>query len=266
MNTIKDVTDYLEKIAPLDLQEAYDNSGLIVGRHSTEVKGVICCLDATEEVVTEAIDLDCNLIVAHHPIIFGGLKKINGYHYVERAVIKAIKHDIAIYACHTNLDNILSSGVNEKIASMIGLEQLALLRLKDEGIGSGVVGKLPGPMPFEAFVVHLIARLELPGLKHTRKIHKDVTSVALCGGSGGFLLRDAIESRAEVFISADFKYHDYFEANDEITIIDIGHHESEKFTTDLLHELISGNFTKFAAYCTKRDTNPLIYKYNNGHN
>jgi dinuclear metal center YbgI/SA1388 family protein len=264
---IEDITQYLEQVAPLHYQESYDNAGLLVGRHDTEIKGVLVSLDTTAAVVDEAIERGCNLIVAHHPIIFGGLKKLNGYHYVERAVIKAIKHDVAIYAIHTNLDNVLSNGVNEKIGLKLGLENLQILKPKtkiEDNVGSGVVGTLARPLEFHAFLRMLIRDMVLPGLKYTDVAHEVVQKVALCGGSGRFLLEDAIAVGAQVFISADFKYHEYFEANGQITIIDIGHYESEKFTVELLHQLITRKFSKFAAYCAKVNTNPINYKYNDG--
>ncbi|MBK8502702.1 MAG: Nif3-like dinuclear metal center hexameric protein [Saprospiraceae bacterium] len=259
---IKDITDFLEEIAPLDLQEGYDNAGLIVGRHESEVQGVLISLDTTEKVIDEAIQRGCNLVVSHHPIIFQGLKRLNGYHYVERAVIQAIKNDIAIYAIHTNLDNVLLHGVNEKIAQKIGLNTIKILRTKDqETVGSGLIGRLSSSLSFDDFAQHLVETMQLTGFRHTEIISDQISKVALCGGSGRFLLEDAISAQADVFISADFKYHEYFEANEQITIIDIGHFESERFTIELLHQLITGKFTTFAAYCTKVNTNPLKYRY-----
>lgn len=259
---IRDITDYLESVAPLHYQEIYDNAGLIVGHHHTEVTGVLVSLDTTEHVIDEAIELGCNLVVSHHPIIFKGIKRLNGYHYIERAILKAVKNDVAVYAIHTNLDNVLRNGVNEKIAQKIGLQELCILRTRDvETIGSGMVGRLPEPLDFPAFSDLLVSRLELPGLKHTKVVHEKIEKVALCGGSGRFLLEDAIATGAQAYVSADFKYHEYFEANDQIIVFDVGHFESEKFTIELLHHLITGKFSTFAAYCTKVNTNPLNYRY-----
>lgn len=259
---IKDITDYLESVAPLDYQESYDNAGLIIGHHETDVTGVLVSLDTTEHVVDEAIDLGCNLVISHHPIIFKGIKRLNGYHYIERAILKAVKNNVAVYAIHTNLDNVLQNGVNEKIAQKIGLQELRILRTRDvETIGSGIVGLLPEPLAFPAFSDLLISRLKLPGLKHTRVVHEKIETVALCGGSGRFLLEDAIIAGAQAYVSADFKYHEFFEANDQIIVFDVGHYESEKFTIELLHQLITGKFSTFAAYCTKVNTNPLNYRY-----
>ena len=260
--TIRDITDFLESIAPLHYQESYDNAGLIIGDHQSSVSDVLFCLDATEAVVEEAIGLGCNLIIAHHPIIFRGLKKINGYHYTERAVLKAIKNDIAIYAIHTNLDNVLNHGVNEKIAEKLDLQDVRILRAKEyENIGSGVIGTLGRSLSLSAFTDHLIERMQLSGLRYTKAVKEEISTVALCGGSGSFLLEDAITAGADAYISADFKYHEYFDANDQIVIFDIGHYESEKFTIELLHQLITGKFSTFAGYCTKVNTNPLNYRY-----
>jgi dinuclear metal center YbgI/SA1388 family protein len=267
MTSIRELTDFLEQLAPLHYQETYDNAGLIVGDHNTTISSVLISLDTTEAVIDEAIQLGSNLVVAHHPIIFSGLKRLNGYHYVERAIIKAIKNDIAIYAIHTNLDNVWQNGVNGKIAARIGLKNTQALRPSQiEQIGSGILGSLPEPMSFQAFEQHLIETMALPGFRRTNKTHDIIESIAICGGAGRFLLEDAISAGAQVFISADFKYHDYFEANDQITIMDIGHYESEKFTIELLHQFITGKFSKFAAYCTKVNTNPLTYNYHNGNN
>lgn len=260
---ISDIIQFLEEVAPLHLQEQYDNAGLLLGDLSWPVKGVLTSLDTTEEVVDEAIDLGCNLIVSHHPIIFSGLKRITPSHYIGRTVIKAIKNDIAIYAIHTNLDNILTNGVNEKIAQKLGLTNLEILAPKDQtapDIGSGLIANIAEAMPTPLFVEHVKKSLDLKVIKHTALTDKKVQRVALCGGSGRFLLERAIAMSADVFISSDFKYHEYFEANDQICIMDIGHYESEKFTKELLSGLIQRKFSNFAPYCSKVNTNPINYK------
>lgn len=257
---IREVTDHLESIAPLALQESYDNAGLLVGIHEQVVEGVLVSLDTTEAVVEEAILKNCNLIIAHHPIIFGGLKRINGYHYVERAVIKAIKHDVAIYAIHTNLDNVLYHGVNQKIGAQIGLQNMKILSPREvETTGSGLIGQLPNSLPVQAFLSHLSSSMQLSYLKHTKLIHDEIQTVALCGGSGRFQLQPAISSGAQVFISADFKYHEYFEANDQIIVADIGHYESEQYTIDLLVDILSQKFTT-PILKTEVNTNPVQIK------
>lgn len=263
MNTIKEVTDYLESIAPLHYQESYDNAGLIYGNEEDKVNGVLVSLDLTEEVIDEAIATGSNLIVSHHPIIFRGIKKFTG-HYVDRTIVKAIKNDIAIYAIHTNLDNVLDHGVNSKIAEMIDLKETEILasklNLDDEGrVGSGVVGSLQNAMTCEEFLEHLKSSMDLKVVKHTDFIPGKVRRIAVCGGSGSFLLESAIAAKADVFVTADFKYHEFFDADGKIMIVDIGHYESERFTINLLHDLLNEKFRKFAARCTKVNTNPISY-------
>lgn len=262
--TIGDITSYLEAIAPPRLQESYDNSGLLVGHHGVEVDGVLISLDCIESVIDEAIDLGCNLVVCHHPIIFRGLKRLNGKNYIERTIMMAIKHDIAIYAIHTNLDNVLDRGVNQRIAEMLELQDVEILKVKEgfsseDNIGAGVVGFLTDEVAPVDFLNYLKENMELETVKHTEFISDSIQKIAICGGSGGFLLEDAKRKGADVFITSDYKYHEFFDANEEITIVDIGHYESEKFTIDLLYELISEKFANFAAHKTSVDTNPISY-------
>ena len=259
---VSNITEFLESIAPLHLQEGYDNAGLIVGNPDQEVKSCLVSLDTTPEVIQEAIDQGHNMVVAHHPIVFKGLKKINGKNYVERAVIKAIKHDIAIYASHTNLDNVLQNGVNERIAQRLGLQSLRILALKEKDqpqIGSGMIGELPDKMEETEFMAFVRDRMETEVIRHTRLLDKPIKKVAVCGGAGSFLLESAKAEGADVFITGDFKYHEFFDADGQIVILDIGHFESEQFTIDLLAELITDNFSNFAAHCTKILTNPVHY-------
>lgn len=265
MAKIHEVTHFLESIAPLELQEKYDNAGLITGHWDWEISGVLCALDATPEVIDEAIALQKNLVVVHHPIIFSGLKQINGKNYIEKAIITAIKSDIAIYAIHTNLDNVLTHGVNERLAQQLNLTKLQILQPKnsaEQHIGSGILGQLSEKVSIQQFLSQVKADLDLSVIKHTRFTDTDeVLKVAACGGSGSFLLPQAIAAGADVFITADFKYHQYFDANDEIVIFDIGHYESEKFTINLLNELINNNFRNFASHCTNHNTNPVYYYF-----
>lgn len=264
-NTIREVYDYLHEIAPFQYQENYDNAGLIIGNADWECTGVLTCLDSTEDIVDEALELGVNLIVAHHPIVFRGLKRFNGANYIEKAVIKAIKNDIAILAIHTNLDNVIANGVNERIAQQIGLENIAPLAVKSEidqsrgPVGSGVLGHLAQQEDELIFLLGMKQKMNVNVVKHTRLLGKPVSKVAVCGGVGGFLLKDAIKSGADVFITSDYKYHEFFDANDKIVIVDIGHYESEQFTINLLQELISRKFSTFAAHCTKLNTNPVNY-------
>ena len=262
MARVKTVTDFLENIAPLELQEDYDNSGLITGSSEWKVKGVICSLDCTPDVVQEAIDQDCNLIVCHHPIIFEGLKKLSGDSYIERAVVSAIRHDVAIYAIHTNLDNVMQHGVNQKIAERLGLENCSILAPKNEvgNTGAGLIGHFAEPMKVGEFFDFIKTKFELEVFRYTHSpaIQK-VQKVVVCGGSGSFLLENAVAAGTDVFITADFKYHQFFDADNRVLVLDIGHYESEKFTIQLLHELIFNNFRNFAAQMTKVNTNPVRY-------
>jgi dinuclear metal center YbgI/SA1388 family protein len=266
---VDDVINFLEQIAPLSLQEAYDNSGLLVGRRSEPVKGVLICLDMTPDVLNEAIDKRCNLIIGHHPIIFKGLKKINGDNYVEQSVIKAIKSDIALYAIHTNLDNVLHNGVNEKIAQRLNLQNLKILKprlsaehqenLPINHIGSGIVGELPTSMKPENFLQHVKNNLGATCIKYAGSSMSSISKVAVCGGSGSQFLKDALLQGAHAFVSADFKYHEFFDAEDRILIADVGHFESEQFTIDLLFTLLINNFSNFAVQKTEINTNPVKY-------
>ncbi len=266
MIKINEVISFLDSIAPQNWQEGYDNAGLITGNPDWPVQGILVCLDSTENIIDEAIHSGCNLIIAHHPIIFSGLKKITGAHYVEKVIIKAIKNDIAIFAIHTNLDNAFFYGVNTKFCEQIGLQEINILAPKKnetgnnlEAIGAGMYGWLPEPMPIKDFFNHLKSKMELQWIKHTEIIKPTVSKIALCGGSGSFLTKAAISVQADVFISSDFKYHEFFEANNQIIIVDIGHFESEKYTIDLLFGLLQNKFSTFAVRFTKHITNPVHY-------
>lgn len=262
MIRLKELTQFLETIAPLHLQESYDNAGLIVGNTDMEVRGVTVCLDSTEQVVEEAIDRGHNVIVAHHPIVFSGLKSFTGQNYIERTIIKAIKNDIAIYAIHTNLDNVLLNGVNERIAQQLNLSELEILSPKmgfDSNVGAGIIGYTSqdyAPLEFLAFLKN---KMQTSCVKYTDLCKEKIEKVAICGGSGSFLLDTAIRQECDLFITGDFKYHQFFDANNQIIIADIGHFESERYTIDLIKDLINNNFTNFAAHCTKVQTNPVNY-------
>jgi len=361
---LKELLTELESFAPLNYQETYDNCGLLTGNFEMEITGAILSLDCTEEVINEAIKKKCNLIIAHHPIIFSGLKKISGNNYVERTIIKAIKNDIAIYACHTNLDNV-KLGVNKKIADKIGLlnqhilapkkyclkklvtfvptshfddlreglfnagaghignydkcsfsiegtgtfrgnetanpylgtkgnmsfekehrleiifeshneskiisslrqlhpyEEVAFdiyqLENKYQNVGSGIIGELKHEISEYNFLQLLKSIFNLKVIKHTSLLNKSIKKVALCGGSGNFLLKNAINLKSDIYISSDFKYHDFFDAENKILIADIGHYESEQFTPEIFYEIISKKFPNFASYLTETNTNPVNY-------
>ena len=260
MITIQKVMDSLEEWAPLSYQEGYDNAGLVVGDPKTEIKGVVIALDSTEEVVEEAIHLGANLIIAHHPIVFKGLKKFNGSNYVERTVIKAIKNNIAIYACHTNLDAVMT-GVNSKICDLLNVKNRSILSLKqgEDEAGAGMIGDLTEPMDEMEFLEEVKKTFNTGAIKYTKLLNKKVKKVAVCGGSGSFLLNDAIQKKADVFITSDFKYHQFFDADGQLVIADIGHFESEICTQELIYDYLSEKFTTFVACFSKVNTNPINY-------
>ncbi len=257
---IKDITSHLESIAPLKYQAEYDNSGLIVGNENDSVQGALITLDCTEEVVEEAIRLGVNLIIAHHPIVFSGLKKLNGSNYVERTVLKAIENKIAIYAIHTNLDAV-PTGVNAKIGSLLGLNNLLILSPDSRypEVGAGMIGELDNPMDFDSFITHLKSRMKLPAIRHTKALNGEISKVAFCGGSGSFLIDAALSAEADVFISSDIKYHQFFDADNQMVIIDAGHYEMEVATKDLIYEILSEKFRTFTLHFSEIITNPINY-------
>lgn len=264
MNTrVTEVAQYLESIAPLHLQEKYDNSGLLIGNGDGIVTGAIICLDCTEEIIDEAVRMDCNLIISHHPAIFYGVKRITGSNMTERIIRKAIKEDIALYAIHTNLDNVLSNGVNERIAKHLGFEIEGILRpaVSPSGseTGSGILATIAEPLLEVEFLQLLKDRMKSEVIKHSRLLGVPISRVAICGGSGSFLLEDARAAGVQALITADYKYHGFFDADGGLLICDIGHYESEQYTINLIQELISRNFTTFAAHCTGINTNPVHY-------
>jgi len=354
--TIKDVVNILENIAPLRYQESYDNSGLIAGNPDARFVKALICLDSTEEVIDEAIALGCNLVIAHHPIVFGGLKKITGKNYVERTVIKAIRNDINIYACHTNLDSV-QNGVSRKICEKIGLQNCRILapqngllkklsvvchheqaealrliwlnsgsiqRAIDAGftyeqtvlstgngfsdnssfdgdlvrietvfavhqekdimkalnnlppgsvlnytintienthsrIGLGMIGEMPQALEETEFLKHLKSTMQTGCIRHTKLLGKQIKTVAVCGGTGFSLLPHAIAQKADVYVTADVKYHQFFDAEHHLILADIGHFESEQFTIELIKDLLTEKITNFAAVLTQINTNPVYY-------
>lgn len=363
---ISSVIEHLEALAPPAFQEAYDNCGLLTGNAGWECTGIITTLDSTEEVVQEAIEKKCNLIVSHHPIIFKGLKNITGKNYVERTVISAIKNDIAIYAIHTNLDNVIK-GVNGKIAEALLLQKPRVLQPRGEAmkklvtfaprknadavrdalfeagagklgkysecsfntegtgtfkaeeganphvgkigsrheekevkievifpaymqqrvvnamleahpyeeaaydifplgnylsdVGSGIVGDLPEAMDESQLLAQIKAQFALAVIRHTPLLGRKVKRVAVCGGAGSFLISAAIKANADLYLTADVKYHEFFDADGRILLADIGHYESEKFTIELLHANLQEKFSTFAVLKTEKATNPVRYLF-----
>ena len=362
---VNDVIQAVEAFAPGMYQEGYDNSGLQIGNGGMEVKGILVSLDVTEDILREAQERGCNMVVAHHPLLFSGLKRIAGRNYIERIVESAIKKDIAIYAAHTNLDN-MRGGVNAKIAERLGLQNTAILSMRmdtlrklytfapqeaadkvrqalfaagagdigkyrecsfntkgtgtfkpdadanpaigeaggpreeveevkievlvqrhkevqvlkalfenhpyeevayefinlqnaNQEIGAGMVGTLSEPMDEMTFLTFLKKQMKTDCIRHTNFLGRQVERVAVCGGSGSFLLKDAIAARADVFVTGDFKYHQFFDADNQIVIADVGHFESEQFTVELLGDILKKKFPNFAILLSNISTNPVKY-------
>ena len=256
---IRQVMDALERFAPLPLQESYDNAGLQVGLTEAEISGALLCLDVTEAVVDEAVGKGCNLIVAHHPLIFRKLAHIGGENYVERAVMKAIKNDVAIVAAHTNLDN-AEGGVNFKMAEKIGLERLESLQGPVvDGKWSGVVGELPEPMSAEDFIDLLKRNFGVKSLRTNELLKRKIRRVALCGGSGSFMLDDAIRAKADAFVTGEMGYHEFFGHEQTIQICVVGHYESEQFTTEIFRDIIAREYPEVPVMIAETCTNPILY-------
>lgn len=362
--TINEILVQLERFAAPELQEDWDNAGLITGQRGWICTGALISLDATPEVIAEAKERGCNLVIAHHPIVFRGLKRLNGKNYIEQAVIDAIKADIAIYAIHTNLDNVLL-GVNGKIAEKLGLKNIKVLQPKrkvlrrlitfapddqaekvrqalfaagagnigqysecsfnsegtgtfkaeaganpyvgeignrheeretkieivypfylerqvvdalqnnhpyeevaydiftmenvHQGVGSGVVGELETELDEAVFLQKIKETFRVPVVRHTALRGQKVKKVAVCGGAGSFLTQTALASGAHFYITADVKYHEFFDADGRMVLADVGHYESEQFTIDLLYDLLHTKIPTFAVLKTSVNTNPVRY-------
>src|SRR5664279_114701 len=257
---IREIIQHMESYAPLEFQEEYDNSGLISGDSNLECTGILVSLDCTEDVVREAVQRKCNLILSHHPLIFRPIKQLTSANGTTKTLVAAIKADVAIYSIHTNLDNILT-GVNSVIADKLGLRnRRILLPWKDlQTIGSGLVGDLENMLSEKQILELLKKAFGTPVIRHSPLTGNPVSRVAVCGGSGSFLIPNALQEGAGFFISADIKYHEFFESRGKLVIADIGHFESEQFTVDLLHSVILKNYTNFAFLKSDTVTNPVNY-------
>ncbi len=361
---IKDILSTIEQLAPLPLQESFDNSGVQVGDVSQEVKSVLLCIDVTEDVMDEAVRLGCNLVISHHPLAFRSFKSLTGRNYVERCMIKACKHDIVVYAAHTNLDNAVD-GVNYRLAEILGLEQVRILSPQKGGLmklvtfvplshaesvrtvlfnagagsignydacsynvsgegtfragegtnpfvgnkgelhfeseirievilpafkqnevlraliavhpyeepaydfyklenswaqaGSGIVGVLPEPMEEEDFLYHLKDTLKLSSIQHSNYRGKMIRDVAVCGGSGAFLIPQAIGYGADVFITGEAKYNDFYDVEDKILLATVGHYESEVCTKNIFYDLLSEKHPQLELNMSQFDVNPVKY-------
>jgi len=256
----KDIAAVLEEWAPPTFAENYDNVGLLVGSPDQEVKGMLINLDMTEEVIEEAVNRGCNMVIAHHPIWFVGLKRLNGRDYVSKAIMKAIKHDILLYAIHTNLDNV-RTGVNQKIAEKLGLERVEILKPKiiAPEVGSGMIGYLDAPMSKHDFLQKVKDTFGCGGIRYADFPKNEVRKIAICGGSGSFLTHDAISAGADVLLTADVTYHKFFDNEKRILLLDIGHYESEQYTSELIETYLKKKFSNFAIHLSEIRTNPVQY-------
>ena len=282
---IREVVDALEHYAPLPLQEGYDNAGLQVGlTEAVEMSGALLCLDVTEAVVDEAVQKGCNLIVSHHPLIFRKLSRISDENYVQRTVRKAIKNDVTIVSMHTNMDA-AAGGVNFKIAEKLGLKNVQFFGGEKEvdGVkgGSGVIGEISdedilkaaqaGKLSDEVkehfaegiaaddLVLLLRERFGVECVQCNQLLRRPIRNVALCGGSGSFLLGDAIAAGADAFITGEMSYHEYFGHEQEIQICVIGHYQSEQFTSEIFRSIILSHFPDAKCCISEINTNPIIY-------
>ncbi len=261
---IKEIIDALEQFAPLPLQESYDNAGLQCGLTEAEASGVLLCLDVTEAVLSEAVELGCNLVVSHHPLLFHGLKQVTDSSLVERCVRKAVKNDLVIYSAHTNLDN-AEDGVNYRMADKLGLIDVQFLephtvclpdgrRVKS---GSGVLGYLPEGEDSLAFLQRVKQAFHVEALQHNQLLERPVQSVALCGGAGDFMLDTAIRAEADAFLTGEMHYHVWHGHEQQIQIAVLGHYESEQYTREVLREIIEKAVPNLPVYDTEVCTNPI---------
>ena len=258
---VRQVLDALEQYAPLPLQDGFDNAGLQIGlTEEQEVTRVLLCLDVTEAIIDEAADLGCNLIIAHHPLLFHGLKSFTGKSYVERCVVKAIRKGIAIYAAHTNMDNALQ-GVNYRIAQKIGMSNLQFLEEKNTPIqgGAGVIGELPVAEDALHFMERIKTTFGIQCLRHNGLHDKKIKRIALCGGAGGFMFSQAIAQQADAFLTGEMRYHDYFGHENDLLIAEMGHYESEQYTIELFEEILHEQFPLIDTVKTSLNTNPIKY-------
>ena len=268
MNKVSEILSYITEVAPIHWQESYDNSGLLVGDANALVDKVLLTLDLTEKVIDEAIENSFHLVISHHPLIFKGLKNILVDDTTGRIITKAIKHDISIAAMHTNIDNSFY-GVNRILAEQLGLKDLQILRSSQQSairdqqleiqVGSGMLGVLENEISENDFLKIIKEKLNVGAIRHSEFLNKPIRKVAICGGSGAFLIDDAKRCGADVYVTADLKYHDFFDADNEILIVDAGHFETEQFTKQLFADIILKKNPKFAVQISRVNTNSVNY-------
>ena len=258
---IKEIISLIEAYAPLKLQASFDNSGLLCGDPERVLTSILLCIDVTEEVVKEAIDKGHNLIISHHPLIFSGLKHITPATYVERCVIDAIKHDITIYAAHTNMD-VVANGVSGRMADKLDLHHRQILQPEGDpmdGNGFGIIGELQQPVESMAFLQQVKEIFRCDRLRYTTPHTSSIQRVAVCGGAGASFFKQTLARQADIYISGDFKHHDFFLTENRIMIADIGHYESEQFTKEIFYEILTKKISKFAVQFSEINTNPIKY-------
>ena len=263
--TVKDILNCITEVAPLQWQESYDNAGLQVGDLNAEAHKALICLDITEAIVDEAVAKSCDVIVSHHPLIFHGMKHLTPQTYIERAVMKAVKHDIAMISMHTNLDN-SHLGVSRVLADRLGLKNLHLLQpsaAEPELCGVGMVGEFEIPMEEIDFLNLVSKTIGSPCLRHSELTRRKIQKVALCGGSGSPFMQEALSQNVDAYLTADIKYHDFFVPEGNILLVDGGHFETEQFTKELICALIQKKFPNFAAEIAETRTNAVYYYVNN---
>lgn len=260
--TIRDIANVLEAWAPPASAEAYDNVGLLAGDPAQAVTGILINLDMTEAVVEEAVRRGCNLVVAHHPIWFGPRKRLTPEDYVGRTLLRAIREGVHLYAIHTNLDNV-RTGVNHRMAERLGLRDTGFLLPKaspEPGTyGSGLIGYLPEPLPKAAFLDQVREAFLCGGIRYADSPATHIHKVAVCGGAGSFLTAAALQQGADALVTADITYHKFFDNEDRLLLLDIGHYESEQFTSALIHAYLSEKFPNFAIHLSATRTNPVHY-------
>ncbi|MBR4969333.1 MAG: Nif3-like dinuclear metal center hexameric protein [Alistipes sp.] len=256
---IRDIVAPIEEFAPLSLQESYDNSGLVVGRLDDELQGgVLLAVDVTEEVIAEAIEKSCGLIITHHPIIFHPLKRFNSASVVERCVELAIKNNIALYACHTNLDS-TQNGMSWRVGEMLGLQNMEILQPTSEGAGFGVVGILPSATDEESFLHKVKQTFSVEALRHSALLGREVKRVAICTGAGASLMGEAKASGCDIYLTADLKYNDFYTPDSHFVVVDMGHFESEFCAIAILFDILSKIFINFALHKSAQSKNPVRY-------
>lgn len=256
---IRDIIAPIEEFAPLSLQESYDNSGLVVGRLDDELQGgVLLAVDVTEEVIEEAIEKGCGLIITHHPIIFHPLKRLNSASVVERCVEMAIRNNIALYACHTNLDS-APNGMSWRVGEMLGLQNLEVLQPTAENAGFGVVGNLPQGVGEEEFLRQVKTTFSVKALRHSALLGREVKRIAICTGAGASLMSEAKASGCDIYLTADLKYNDFYTPDSKFVVVDMGHFESEFCAIAILFDILSKIFINFALHKSAQSKNPVHY-------